>query len=89
MKAKDVSAWQSIIRQNWINTRPSGTVFRSKDVFAWVANGAIELSQADKKPINASGRELWRHRLSRALRSLADRRELLHPGMSKHAWLVP
>jgi hypothetical protein len=86
--AKDVAAWYRIIHKEWAK-RSSGTIFRSKDVFAWVAEGGVELSPADCKPINASGREIWRHRLSKALGQLADRQELLHPGISRHAWKVP
>lgn len=86
---KDVATWSSIVRQHWVKQKPSGTVFRSKDVFSWVANGGVELSTADLRPIDASGRQLWRHRLSRALKRLADQRELLHPGISRHAWMVP
>jgi len=89
MGDKDVAAWRSIIRQHWIKKNPSGTIFRSKDVFSWVAGGGVELLPADLKPINAAGREIWRHRLSRALKQLADRHELLHPGISRHAWKVP
>jgi hypothetical protein len=86
---KEVADWCSIVRQHWIKQKPSGTIFRSKDVFSWAASGAIELSPADKKPINASGREVWRSQLSKALKRLADRRELIHPGISHHAWKVP
>lgn len=89
MERKDVSDWCSIVRQHWIKQKPSGTVFRSKDVFSWVAGGAVELSPADCKPISASGRAVWRHTLSRALKRLADQRELSHPGISSHAWRVP
>jgi hypothetical protein len=87
--ALDVSAWSALIREHWIKNHPSGEIFRSKDVFSWVEEGGVQLSPADLKPINAAGRQIWRHRLSRAMRRLADRRELIHPGISRQAWMVP
>jgi hypothetical protein len=87
-EAKDVAAWKSILRQ-WIKKFPSGTIFRSKDVFSWVADGGVDLNPGDLKPINNAGREIWRHRVSRALKQLHGTRELSHPGISSHAWRIP
>lgn len=87
-KAKDVAAWKSILRQ-WIKRFPSGTIFRSKDVFSWVADGGVDLNPGDLRPINNAGREIWRHRVSRALKQLHGTRELSHPGISSHAWRIP
>lgn len=87
-KGRDVDAWKSIVRQ-WIKDFPSGTIFRSKDIFSWVANGGVTLEPGDLKPINSAGREIWRHRLSRALGQLYRSRELSHPGISSQAWRVP
>lgn len=87
-EARNVDTWKSIIRQ-WIKRFPSGTIFRSKDVYSWVASGGVELSQGDLKPLGGTGREVWRHRLSRALCQLNRGQELLHPGISSQAWRVP
>ena len=89
MSRKEVDDWCAIIRQEWIKKKPSGTVFRSKQIFSWVAEGGIELSAADIKPVNASGRQTWRDRLSKALKRLANNGELVHPGLSSHAWKIP
>lgn len=89
MAAKEIADWCEILRVHWIGTRSSGTLFRSRDVFAWVADGGVELSSADLKTVSASGRQFWRDRLSKALRKLHDRGELIHPGISRHAWRIP
>lgn len=67
---------------------PKGAVFRSRDIFSWIADGGIELSDSDLKPINASGRATWRHKLSAALIDLRSSGELMHPGISRHAWRI-
>jgi hypothetical protein len=89
MAAKEIADWCEIIRIQWIGARPSGTIFRSRDVFDWVASGGVELTAADFKVVSASGRQFWRDRLSKALRKLYDRGELIHPGISRHAWRIP
>lgn len=89
MAAKEIKDWCNIIRISWIECNPRGTVFRSKDIFSWAANGGVELEPADLKPVSASGREFWRDRLSKALRRLYVRGELEHPGISSHAWRIP
>lgn len=86
--AKNVATWKLILRR-WVKGLPSGTIFRSKDVFSWVSGGGVELTLGDLKPVNSSGREVWRHRLSRALSQLHASRELSHPGISSQAWRVP
>lgn len=89
MAAKEIADWCEIIRVHWIGARPSGAIFRSKDVFDWVASGGVELTTADFKVVSASGRQFWRDRLSKALKKLRDMGELIHPGISRHAWRIP
>lgn len=83
-----VSDWCIELRA-WIRTMPSGSVFRSRDVFRWVEAGGVLLTPADMKPIGKTDRPIWRHRLSRALSVMNYRGELVHPGMSSQAWRIP
>ncbi|MEB3169078.1 MAG: hypothetical protein VKK97_10155 [Synechococcaceae cyanobacterium] len=87
MNARTSSDWRDLLRQ-WLATMPSGRVFKSRDAFAW-AEQACPAAPCELKPVNASGRPIWRHRLSIALRDLYATGELQHPGIAAHTWRVP
>lgn len=79
--------WREILR-GWLRTMPSGTIFKSRHVFDWAAR-SVEFTAADLKPIGANRRAAWRRELSSALSDLHRSGELIHPGHSPHAWLIP
>ena len=86
-RARSTSDWRDILRQ-WLATMPSGRVFKSSEVFRW-AEQSIPVAPCELRPINKSGRPLWRSRLSVALRDLYATGELQHPGIASHTWSVP
>lgn len=87
-ESRNVAEWQRVARQ-WLKSKPSGFVFKSREIYAWVADGGVELLPGDLQPLSGSDRPLWRHRLSLALYKLRCNRELLHPGISRHILMVP
>lgn len=65
--------WRQIVRQ-YVCTLPSGSVFRSRDVFDWVER-KVAIDVLDLMPPN---RPAWRSRLSRALQALANDGVIIH-----------
>lgn len=81
------AAWRDIVRR-WIKGKPSGYVFRSSDFYRWVELASF-LTPADTKAHQRLGRPMWRVNLSRALSDLHKLGEIIHPGFSNLAWMVP
>lgn len=77
--------WVAILR-DWLSSKPSGFVFKSRDVFLWAAS-AVPLSRDDRRRIGQ--REAWRIQLSSALSDLHRSGELIHPSYSSYAWMIP
>lgn len=83
----DRIAWRQILR-DWIRSQPSGTVIKSRDLFAW-AEQAVKLTREDLRKLGPYQRQAWRVALSSALTDLHRSGELVHPGINRHAWMVP
>ena len=79
--------WRAILRR-WLSDKPSGYVFRSADVYRW-AKTASFLTHADLETHHRSGRPMWRVNLSNAISDLHHAGDLIHPGCSHLAWMVP
>jgi len=79
--------WRAILRR-WLNDKPSGFVFRSSVVYTW-AQANIRLNPADIAIHHRSGRAMWRFHLSNAISDLHHAGDLIHPGCSHLAWMVP
>jgi hypothetical protein len=83
----DRATFREILR-SWIRSQPSGTVIKSRALFAWAAQ-AVTLTRADLRKLGPYQRQAWRVALSSALSDLRDTGELVHPGINRHAWMVP
>lgn len=83
----DRTAWREILR-GWIRSQPPGTVIKSTALFAW-AEQTVTLTRADRAIVGTYKRQAWRIALSSALTDLHRSGELFHPGINRHAWMVP
>jgi len=83
----DRTAWRQILR-DWIKAQPSGTVIKSRALFTWAAE-QVTLTRADLCKLGPYQRQAWRVALSSALSDLHRSGELVHPGINRHAWMVP
>lgn len=83
----DRTTWRQILR-DWIKAQPSGTVIKSRALFAW-AGQAVTLTGGDLRRLGPYQRQAWRVALSSALSDLHRSGELVHPGINRHAWMVP
>lgn len=83
----DRTIWRQILR-DWIRSQPSGTVIKSRALFAWAAQ-SVTLTRADLRKLGPYQRQAWRVALSSALSDLHRSGELVHPGINRHAWMVP
>lgn len=83
----DRIAWRQILR-DWIRSQPSGTVIKSRALFTW-AEQSVKLTKEDLRKLGPYQRQAWRVALSSALTDLHRSGELVHPGINRHAWMVP
>lgn len=83
----DRTTWREILRR-WIQSQPSGTVIKSRALFDWAAE-QVTLTKADMHLVGTYRRRAWRIALSSALTDLHRSGELTHPGINRHAWMVP
>lgn len=87
MTVRNRATWRSILR-NWLSDKPSGYTFRSKEVYGWVLAN-VPLGATDYQKQGKNNREAWRYHLSNALSDLHEAGELVHPGFSHLAWMLP
>lgn len=88
-RIQDRARWRKII-QSWLKTKPSGYIFRSREIYSWIESGAVQFKPQDLKPyVNGSTRPLWRYILSCALGEMYRAGELRHPGIASQVWMVP
>lgn len=87
MKIRSRADWREIIRA-WMRDKPSGYAFKSPEVYRWV-QANVPLAASDHQKQQRSDREMWRVHLSNALSDLHHAGELVHPGCSHLAWMVP
>lgn len=83
----DRSTWRQILR-DWIRSQPSGTIIKSRALFDWAAEQVI-FTRSDLRKLGPYQRQAWRIALSSALTDLHRSGELRHPGINRHAWMVP
>lgn len=83
----DRTTWRQILR-DWIRAQPSGTVIKSRALFAWAAQ-QVTLTRSDLRKLGPYQRQAWRVALSSALTDLHRSGELQHPGIARQVWRVP
>ena len=81
------TTWREVLR-DWIRSQPRGTVITSRALFTW-AEQAVKLTREDRRRLGPYQRQAWRVALSSALADLHRSGELVHPGINRHAWMVP